>query len=74
MKDKCVLQERMNAIDPAIDIHQGDVTRKPKEQLRKAAKHLKKCRNDSRKLRNEYLQRIASEEATTNGNTDVAKI
>eukprot|EP00957_Ditylum_brightwellii_P078375 5959762-Ditylum_brightwellii.AAC.1 len=37
MKDKYVLQERMNVIDPAIDIHQGDVTRKPKGQLRKAA-------------------------------------
>eukprot|EP00957_Ditylum_brightwellii_P069176 5253069-Ditylum_brightwellii.AAC.1 len=48
MKDEYVLRERMNAINPAIDIHQGDVTRKPKGKLRKAAKYLKKCRNDSR--------------------------
>eukprot|EP00957_Ditylum_brightwellii_P015642 1180332-Ditylum_brightwellii.AAC.1 len=74
MEDNYVLWERMNAINPAIDTHQGDVTRKPKGQLRKPAKYLKKCRNDIRKLRDEYLQRIALEDATTNGNIDVAKI
>eukprot|EP00957_Ditylum_brightwellii_P183424 13972110-Ditylum_brightwellii.AAC.1 len=67
-------QERMNVIDPAVDIYQGDVKSKPNGQLRKAAKYLKQCRNDSKKLRDEYLQRIALEEATTNGNADVAKI
>eukprot|EP00957_Ditylum_brightwellii_P018051 1360378-Ditylum_brightwellii.AAC.1 len=64
----------MNAINPAVDTYQGGVKRKPKGQLRKAAKYLKQCSNDSRKLRDKYLQRIASEEATTNGNADVAKI
>ena len=74
MNDKYVLGERMNEIDPAVDIYQGDENRKPKGQLRKAAKYLKQCRNDSRKLRDKYIQRIALEEATTNGNADVAKI
>eukprot|EP00957_Ditylum_brightwellii_P096825 7373835-Ditylum_brightwellii.AAC.1 len=74
MNNKYVLRERIHAINPAVDIYQGDENRKPKGQLRKAAKYLKKCRNGSKKLRDKYQQRIASEEATTNGNADVAKI
>eukprot|EP00957_Ditylum_brightwellii_P093468 7118272-Ditylum_brightwellii.AAC.2 len=74
INDKYVLAERRKEIDPAVDIYQGDEKSKPTGQLRKAEKNVERCRNDSRKLREEYQQRKALEEATTNKKTEVAKI
>eukprot|EP00957_Ditylum_brightwellii_P139286 10615111-Ditylum_brightwellii.AAC.1 len=61
-------------IDPRVDIYQGDQNRKPTGQLRKVMKHLKQCRNNNRTLRDEYQQRKASEEATTDDIKNISKI
>eukprot|EP00957_Ditylum_brightwellii_P156626 11920985-Ditylum_brightwellii.AAC.1 len=74
VKDAIILKERRNKIDPDVDIYQGDRHRKATGQLRKVKKHLKKCRNESRELRNEYLKRQAEEEATIDENKDATTI
>eukprot|EP00957_Ditylum_brightwellii_P182623 13910555-Ditylum_brightwellii.AAC.1 len=61
IKGKNILQLRRQEIDPEVDIFQGEEKRKASAQLRKAKKHLTKCRNNSYKLRQEYLQRKAEE-------------
>eukprot|EP00957_Ditylum_brightwellii_P071568 5441560-Ditylum_brightwellii.AAC.1 len=61
IKGNYILELCRQEIDLDVDIFQGEEKRKAPAQLRKAKKHLTKCRNNSYKLRQEYLQRKAEE-------------
>ena len=63
MEEDHILQEKAIEIGPEIDIYQGNKERSPKAQLRKALKERKKCQNNSFKLRQEFLEKLAEEEA-----------
>eukprot|EP00957_Ditylum_brightwellii_P062723 4760189-Ditylum_brightwellii.AAC.1 len=55
--EKLMLTQQHNKIDQTMDVYQGNENRKASAQLRKARKHLTKCRNKSYDLRQEYLTR-----------------
>eukprot|EP00957_Ditylum_brightwellii_P120403 9186424-Ditylum_brightwellii.AAC.1 len=69
-----ILQSRKNDIDPEVDIYQGNKERTLPSQIRKAKKVLVECRRESHKLRQEYLQRKAKEEASNDPNSKTEAI
>eukprot|EP00957_Ditylum_brightwellii_P010506 796274-Ditylum_brightwellii.AAC.1 len=74
MKEDHMLKEKELEIGPDVDIYQGDRSRQPQNQLRRAIKERKQCRNDSFKLRQEFLEKLAEEEAELNPHISKATI
>eukprot|EP00957_Ditylum_brightwellii_P037750 2854712-Ditylum_brightwellii.AAC.1 len=69
MDNHQAIEELKRGISTKIDLYQGDPNRRPMTQLRRALRERKICRNNSFKLRQAYLKRLAEEEAGTGNST-----
>eukprot|EP00957_Ditylum_brightwellii_P022166 1672780-Ditylum_brightwellii.AAC.1 len=56
--DDTALKDISNKLSPDVDIFQGNPSRSVSAQLHLAKKERKRCRNNSYKLRQEFLERL----------------